>query len=129
VTGYPWDQIATPEHAKFFNAYFKKNNDYPRLGSVVGYAMMQAIAAAIARAKSTDTEKMITAFRGLSFTSPFGPVTFRALDHQSTMGAFVGKLDVRAGRGTMVDWRYADGAKFLPDDAEAARRRPAEAQK
>jgi len=29
----------------------------------------------------------------------------------------------------MVDWRYADGAKFLPPDAEVARLRPAEAQK
>jgi branched-chain amino acid transport system substrate-binding protein len=106
-----------------------KNNDYPRLGSVVGYAMMQAIAAGIARAKSTDTERLIAAFRGLSFTSPFGPVTFRTLDHQSTMGAYVGKLAQRGGKGTMVDWRYADGARYLPPDAEVRRRRPAEAMK
>ncbi len=127
VTGYPWDQIATPEHARFFNAYYRRFNDYPRLGSVVGYAMIQAIAAAITRARSTDTGKLIGALRGLSFTSPFGPVTFRALDHQSTMGAYVGKLAVRAGKGTMVEWRYADGAKFLPADAEVRRRRPPEA--
>jgi branched-chain amino acid transport system substrate-binding protein len=67
--------------------------------------------------------------RGLQWVTPFGPATFRALDHQSTMGAYVGKLDVRGGKGTMVDWRYADGAKFLPPDAEVARRRPADAQK
>ena len=53
----------------------------------------------------------------------------RALDHQSTMGAYVGKLDVRGGVGTMVDWRYADGAKYLPPDDEVRRRRPAEAMK
>jgi branched-chain amino acid transport system substrate-binding protein len=129
VTGYPWDQIATLEHAKFFNAYHHRYNDYPRLGSVVGYAMMQAIAAAVARAKSTDTEKLIAAFRGLSFTSPFGPVTFRALDHQSTMGAYVGKLALRGGRGTMVDWRYADGAMYLPPDEEVRKRRPADAMR
>jgi branched-chain amino acid transport system substrate-binding protein len=129
VTGYPWDQIATPEHARFFNAYYKKYNDYPRLGSVVGYAMMQSIAAAVTRAKSADTEKLIAAFRGLSFTSPFGPVTFRALDHQSTMGAYVGKLALRDGRGTMVDWRYADGARYLPPDDDVRKRRPAEAMK
>ena len=34
------------------------------------------------------------------------------------MGAYVGKLDQRGGRGTMVDWRYADGSDFLPSDAE-----------
>jgi len=127
VTGYPWDQIATPEHAKFFNAYYKTHRDYPRLGSVVGYSMMQAIAAAITRAGSTGTEKLIGALRGLSFVSPFGPVTFRALDHQSTMGAYVGKLALRGGKGTMVDWRYANGAKYLPTDVEVRKRRPPEA--
>jgi branched-chain amino acid transport system substrate-binding protein len=93
---------------------------------VVGYAMMQAIAAAITRAKSVETEKLITALRGLQFSTPFGPATFRALDHQSTMGAFVGRLDLRGGRGTMVEWRYADGAKYLPPDDEVRKRRPPE---
>jgi branched-chain amino acid transport system substrate-binding protein len=129
VTGYPWDQIDTPEHAKFFNAYYKRHNDNPRLGSVVGYSTFTAIFEALKKAKSTDTEKLIAAMRGLAWTTPFGPVVFRRVDHQSTMGAFVGKLGVRDGRGTMVDWRYADGANFLPTEAEAARRRPAEAQK
>jgi branched-chain amino acid transport system substrate-binding protein len=133
VTGYPWDQIATPEHAKFFNAYYRRYRDTPRLGSVVGYAMVQAIAAGITRAKSVDTERLIAALRGASFTSPFGPVSFRALDHQSTMGAFVGRLALRGEqgdrRGTMVEWRYADGAKYLPADDEVRRRRPAEAMK
>jgi branched-chain amino acid transport system substrate-binding protein len=129
VTGYPWDQIATPEHSKFFNAYYKRYNDTPRLGSVVGYATFTAIVEALRKAKSTDTEKLIATMRGLQWTTPFGPAVFRRVDHQSTMGAFVGKLDVRGGKGTMVDWRYADGADFLPPEAEAARRRPAEAQK
>lgn len=129
VTGYPWDQIATPEHAKFFNAYYGKYDDSPRLGSVVGYSMMQAIFAAVRNAGGVDTEKLIAALRGLQFTTPFGAATFRALDQQSTMGAYVGKLDVRAGKGTMVDWRYADGKNYLPADDEVRRRRPAEAMK
>jgi branched-chain amino acid transport system substrate-binding protein len=127
VTGYPWDQIATPEHAKFFNAYYRRHKDTPRLGSVVGYTAMQAIFEAIRKARSTDTGKLISALRGLAFSTPFGPAMFRALDHQSTMGAFIGRLDVRGDKGTMVDWRYADGAKFLPSDEEVRRRRPAEA--
>lgn len=129
VTGYPWDQITTPEHARFLAAYRKRHDDYPRLGSVVGYAAMQAIFAAVAKAGSTETEKLIAALRGLPFGTPFGPAVMRALDHQSTMGAYVGKLDVRAGRGVMVDWRYADGANYLPPDDEVRRRRPAEAMK
>ncbi|MGH6624161.1 MAG: ABC transporter substrate-binding protein [Burkholderiaceae bacterium] len=129
VTGYPWDQIATPEHSKFFNAYYKKYNDNPRLGSVVGYATFHAIFEAIRKARSTDTEKLIVALRGMTWMTPFGPATFRAIDHQSTMGAYVGTLDLRAGRGTMVNWRYADGRDYQLPDAEVAKRRPAEAMR
>ena len=52
--------------------------------------------------------------RGLKFASAFGPVEFRAIDHQSTLGAYVGRLDVKDGKGVMVGWRYRDGAKYLP---------------
>lgn len=125
VTGYPWDAITTPEHKAFVEAYRKKNNDYPRLGSLVGYTTYQSVAAAIAKAGSTDTEKLIAAYRGLTFDSPLGKVTFRAGDHQSTLGAFVGKTDLKGDKGVMVDWRYADGAAYLPAEADAAKKRPA----
>ena len=45
------------------------------------------------------------------------------------MGAYVGKLDLRGNKGTMVDWRYADGKNYQPTDAYVKARRPAEAQK
>jgi branched-chain amino acid transport system substrate-binding protein len=43
------------------------------------------------------------------------------------MGAFVGKLDQRGGKGTMVQWRYADGKAYMPTDAYVKARRPAAA--
>ena len=125
VTGYPWDQIDTPEHASFAANYYKKFNENPKVGSVVGYATMQAIFAAINKAKSTDNEKLVLAMRGLKFVTPFGPAEFRAIDQQSTMGAFVGKLDLRVQKGTMVQWRYADGKNYQPQDAYVRNRRPA----
>ncbi len=128
VTGYPWDQISTPEHSKFLNAYRKRYNDYPRLGSVVGYSTFIAIFEAIRKAKSVDTEKLIAALRGLQWSTPFGPAQFRSIDQQSTMGAYVGKLDQRDGKGVMVDWRYADGANYLPPDREVLKMRPPEAR-
>ena len=129
VTGYPWDQIRTPAHQKFVEAYQKRFNETPRLGSVVGYTTFIAIAQAIKKAGSTDTEKLITALRGLKVDSVFGPVTFRALDQQSTFGAFIGRLDLKGGRGAMVDWRYVDGKDYMPPDAVVKKKRPAEAQK
>jgi branched-chain amino acid transport system substrate-binding protein len=127
VTGYPWDQIDSLEHARFATNYYQRFNENPKVGSVVGYATMQAIFAAIKKAKSTDGEKLVTALRGLKFSTPFGPAEFRAIDHQSTMGAFVGKLEMRANKGAMTQWRYADGKAYMPSDAYVRARRPAEA--
>ena len=129
VTGYPWDQIDSPAHASFVASYYSRYKENPKVGSVVGYATMQAIFAAINKAKSTDNEKLVQAMRGLKFATPFGPAEFRAVDHQSTMGAYVGKLDLRGAKGTMVQWRYADGKDYLPSDAYVKARRPAEALK
>ncbi len=129
VTGYPWDQIDNREHASFAANYYRKYNENPKVGSVVGYATMQAIFAAINKAKSTDNEKLVIAMRGLKFSTPFGSAEFRAIDQQSTMGAFVGKLDQRGGKGTMVQWRYADGKSYQPSDAYVRSRRPAEAMR
>ncbi len=126
VTGYPWYAIDTPEHKRFRDAYQAKFKDYPRLGSVVGYSTVKAAAAAIRKANSTDTEKLVAAMNGLAIDSPFGRVTFRPLDHQSTMGAYVGRTAVRDGKGVMVDWRYADGKDYLPSDDTVKRLRPAE---
>jgi branched-chain amino acid transport system substrate-binding protein len=126
VTGYPWYGIDTPEHRRFLAAYQKRWNDYPRAGSVVGYTAVMAAAAAIRKAGSTDSEKLVAAMKGLKVDTPFGEVVFRALDHQSTMGAYVGRTGVKDGKGVMTSWKYANGADYLPSDAEVRKLRPAE---
>ncbi|HEY2425372.1 MAG TPA: ABC transporter substrate-binding protein [Pseudolabrys sp.] len=126
VTGYPWDKIKTPEHTAFVDAYKKKYNDYPRLGSIVGYVTFKSLAAGIAKAGSTDTEKLVEAFKDLKVESPFGAFTYRASDHQATMGAYVGTIALEGGKGVMVDFKYVDGATVLPSDAEVKKLRPAE---
>ena len=124
VTGYPWYDIKTPEHLRFLRAYQEKFDDYPRMGSIVGYNVMMAVAQMLRKAKSTDTEKLIAALEGLSFDSPFGPIVFREIDHQATMGAYVGRTDIRQNKGVMVNWKYADGKDYLPSDAEVRKMRP-----
>ncbi len=127
VTGYPWQDIDTPAHKAFYEAYRARFNDYPRVGSIVGYAAVLSIAAGIAKTGSVETEAMCDGFKGVSFDTPFGQAIYRAIDHQSTLGAFVGRTAVREGRGVMVGWRYADGADYLPGDEEVRRLRPASA--
>ena len=126
VTGYPWYAIDTPAHKRFRDAYQAKFNDYPRLGSVVGYSAVKAAAAALKKANSTDSEKLVVAMRNLDVDTPFGKVTFRPIDHQSTMGAYVGRTAVKDGKGVMVDWKYADGKDYQPDDEVVRKMRPAE---
>jgi branched-chain amino acid transport system substrate-binding protein len=127
VTGYPWDKIKTPEHTAFVTAYQNKFKDYPRLGSVVGYLTIKSLAAGIAKAGSTETDKMIAAFAGLKVDSPFGPFHYRASDHQATLGAYVGKIALENGKGIMTDIKYVDGLTVLPSDAEVKKLRPADA--
>src|SRR3546814_17233319 len=89
----------SPEHKAFADAYRKRYNETPKVGSVVGYASLMSIAAGIKRAGSTDTEKLVDAFAGLQLETPFGPVTYRALDHQSrSEERRVGKECVRTCR-------------------------------
>jgi branched-chain amino acid transport system substrate-binding protein len=126
VTGYPWQDIATPEHKKFLAAYQAKFKDYPRLGSIVGYSTVLSAAAVVKKAGTLDMEKLVAAMKGLTHSTPLGDITYRPQDHQSTMGAYVGKLGLKNGKGVMTDWYYADGAKFLPSDAEVAKMRPAD---
>jgi branched-chain amino acid transport system substrate-binding protein len=126
VTGYPFGDLNTPEHVAFRDAYKAKYGEMPKLGSVVGYEAVNSIAAALHKAGATDNEKLISAFEGLQIQTVFGPVVFRRIDHQSTMGAFVGKIGLKDGMGVMAPgWVYRDGAKYLPDDATVKVLRPA----
>ena len=125
VTGYPWSEIKTAEHKKFLDAYQAKFKDYPRLGSVVGYSTVMAAAAALKKAGVVDQEKLVAAMSGLQLGTPFGPVTFRPIDHQSTMGTYVGQIGVKDGKGFMKTWRFVDGKDALPSDEEVKKMRPA----
>ncbi len=124
VTGYPRAELNTPEHKAFREAFQARWNEPPKLGAVVGYSMIKSIAAMLDKAGSTDTDAMIGAMGGLKVDTPFGPITWRAIDHQATMGAFVGRIEVVNGHGTMVDWHYVDGATVMPSDQEIEALRP-----
>lgn len=125
VTGYPWYDLTDESNKTFVDAYQAKFEEGPKIGSLVGYMTAQSIAAGIAKAGSTDTDAMIAAFKGLEVDTPVGKIKFREQDHQSTMGAFVGKTALKDGAGVMVDWVYKDGADYLPSDEEVKKLRPA----
>lgn len=128
VTGYPWYDFteADGDNKVFVDAYQARFNETPKLGSLVGYMTAETVAAAIHKAGSTESDAIRMAFEGLDVTTPVGAITFREVDNQATLGAFVGTTALKDGAGVMTDWTYLDGANYLPSDEETAKLRPAD---
>ncbi|EEB82860.1 ABC transporter substrate-binding protein [Roseobacter sp. GAI101] len=128
VTGYPWYDFteADGDNKVFVDAYQARFNETPKLGSLVGYMTAETVAAAIHKAGSTESDAIRMAFEGLDVTTPVGDITFREIDNQATLGAFVGTTALRDGAGVMTDWTYMDGANYLPSDEEVSKLRPAD---
>ena len=129
VTGYPWYGIQTPEHKAFLAAYQAKYNDYPRLGSVVGYSAIKSLAAGIKKAGGTDTEKLVAAFEGLQVETPFGKIIYRAAgppvddgrvrrqDQERRRQGRDGRLPLPRRRELPADRRRGEEAARRPTDA------------
>ena len=126
VTGYPWYAVKDAAHQKYVEAYQARFDENPTTGSLVGYNSMLSVIEVIKQARSLETEHLLAAMEGLTFDSPSGRIMYRASDHQSTMGAWIGKTALKDGKGVMVDWKYADGDAYLPTDEEVKALRPAE---
>jgi branched-chain amino acid transport system substrate-binding protein len=118
VTGYPWQQVTEVAHKSFIDAYRAKFNDTPRLGSLLGYVVGYMMKDMLDKAGSTETDKLLAALQDATFHTIAGPVTMRALDHQSTLGTWVGVTTKIDKAGAMKAWTYEDGAKYLFPVAE-----------
>ena len=124
VTGYPWSLSDAPENKQFVLDYTDRYHEPPRMGSVVGQALVNAIASGVQKSGGTDTERMADGFADAAFQTAFGICRFRAIDHQSTLGTYVGRTTRQGNRGGMVDWRYVSGEAVLPPDDEVRKLRP-----
>ena len=118
VTGYPWEQITAPAHVAFVSAYRARFNDTPRLGSLLGYVFARMCRDLIVKAGTVETEALLKAFDDMRFDTVIGPVTMRGLDHQATMGAWVGETGLNGRVGAMRNWRFEDGANHMVPEAD-----------
>jgi branched-chain amino acid transport system substrate-binding protein len=123
VTGYPWYDFTDGPNKTFVDAYMKRWDERPGIGSLVGYMTVQSVVAVLNKAGSTETEAIRAAFADLPVSTPVGDIVFRSQDHQATMGAFIGKTALKDGAGIMIDWVYKDGADYLPSDEEVMKLR------
>src|SRR3954471_22795514 len=73
------------EHQKRFNAP-------PDFFTAGGFAAAMAVVAAVNKAKSLDTDKLIAAMEGLEFDTPKGKMVFRKEDHQALQSMYHFKI-------------------------------------
>ena len=81
----PVNDWLVAEHQKRFNAP-------PDFFTAGGFAAAMAVVAAVQKAKSTDTEKLIAAMEGLEFDTPKGKMVFRKEDHQALQSMYHFKI-------------------------------------
>ena len=85
---------------------------------------MQIIATLLNKANTLETEALVDALADLRTDAIVGPVVMRGLDHQGTLGTWVGETTLRGRQGAMKNIRYADGANYLFPEAEVRAARP-----
>jgi branched-chain amino acid transport system substrate-binding protein len=83
---------------------------------IMGYIPVFFLKAAIERAKSTDTEKVVNAFEGISLDTILGKITIRACDHQGDFGDMIGwtKKTPQYEFSIVENIKIGDGDKYLP---------------
>ena len=83
----PTNDWLVTEHQKRFNAP-------PDFFTAGGFSAAMAVVAAVEKAKSTDSEALITAMEGLKFETPKGEMIFRKEDHQALQSMYAFKIKV-----------------------------------
>jgi branched-chain amino acid transport system substrate-binding protein len=105
-----------PAHKDYIarlKAYTKE--EAPSSWPITGYVGMQILTAAIAKAGSTDSDKVSAAMRDITVDTPIGKQTIRAKDHQANRAQFWGKMtkDPKYGFAVMTPPVYIDPLPFM----------------
>ncbi len=105
-----------PAHAEYIKrlAAFTKQ-DPPSSWPITGYIGMQILTAGIAKAGSTDSDKVSKALMDITVDTPIGKQTIRGKDHQANRAQFWGKMvkDPKYGFAVMTPPIYIDPLPFM----------------
>lgn len=94
-------EIGTPENRAFLKAFRAAYKADPDLYGADSYGLIYAYKAAVEKAKSTDTDKVRDALRGLTWMTPQGEKTIRAGDHQAMQTMYV--VQVTGGKFKIIN--------------------------
>jgi branched-chain amino acid transport system substrate-binding protein len=94
VTGVGYStSIPSAENQKFVADFTAANKAAPDLYGADSYGVLFAYKAAVEKAKSTETDAVRTALRGLQWNTPQGVKTLRAGDHQAMQDMYAVKVN------------------------------------
>lgn len=94
VTGVGYStSIDTPENKQFVADFVAATKSQPDLYGADSYGVLFAYKAAVEKAKSTDTDAVRTALRGLQWATPQGMKTLRAGDHQAMQDMYAVRVN------------------------------------
>jgi branched-chain amino acid transport system substrate-binding protein len=99
ITSYNYSAAhESPENTAFVEA-FKKANDKmrPNVIGLSGYDGMHLIYEAIRKADSTDGSKLIDAMKGMSWTSPRGPMSIDPQTRDVTQNVYIRRVERKNG--------------------------------
>lgn len=94
ATYYYYDIPKNPVNAWLVAEHQKRFNAPPDFFTAGGFASGMAVATALEKAKSTDTEKLIATMEGMEFDTPKGKMVFRKEDHQALQPMYAFKIKV-----------------------------------
>ncbi len=89
---YPWWILNNPISDAYYPKFKKISGMDAGLAAAAGYTTVYAMKAAIEKAGSLDTEKIVDALEGMVVNSVVGPLKIRACDHQAMWPFWVGKV-------------------------------------
>lgn len=104
--------INTPENRKFVSAFEALNKGQPDLYGADSYGVLYFYKAAVEKAKSTETDKVREAMRGIQWDTPQGVKTLRAGDHQAMQDMYA--VRVNGGKFEIVS-KVTAAAAIGPD--------------
>jgi branched-chain amino acid transport system substrate-binding protein len=103
--------VNTPKAKQFEDAFYKETKTWPVEQIYQGYSGMMIYAAAVKKAGSFDTQKVIKAMEGFEWDGPYGKVLIRAKDHQAILPLYVGKVE---GKTKYFDYPYFTPIMTVP---------------
>jgi branched-chain amino acid transport system substrate-binding protein len=110
-----WPENEPPEHKAYVENLKAFTKEKVASGwAIMGYSAIYALAEAIKKANSTDSDKVSKAMAGLTFDTPVGKRTFDGTTHETAMGEYWGQMvkDDRYPFAVMKDPKYLSQGPF-----------------